>query len=356
MKHICFVLCFLIVLSSTLSACTPSVNSGEFSQSSQPPQTTEPPHTETTQQPTEPDTASTPPTEVNTEPLFQFDKYLISPEAREFLSEREYDLYRKMVDALLDHSGTVNNFASEEEFHKIWSLLLMEFVPSRAMIQSYRQSETPYIYKDGSATLQFIADKEICDSNYAAFEEIINKALSLIQEDDSDWQRIAKLYLFVTEHMDYGSSHTEYGVEPNQYNSIVYELGICGNYADYLNMLANQIGFETVRGTSLSSNTAVDMSHAWSVIRVDGDWYHFDACWMEWNYFALSTQERYDSLLLLNTTGIPCELSMFSQNRYTGELRIALPYCERGISEEFRAELYQSVIKEYTEALYEILP
>ena len=356
MKQICLILCILIMLLPMLSACAPSVSNGEIPQSSQPPQTAEPTHTETTQQPTEPDTASTPPTEVNTEPLFQFDKYLISPEAREFLSEREYDLYRKMVDALLDHSGTVNGFESEEEFHKIWSLLLMEFVPARGMITTYRSSETPYVYKSGTAVLEFIGDKETCDSNYAAFEEIINKALSLIQEDDSDWERIAKLYLFVTGHMNYGSPHTTYGVEPNQYNSIVYELGICGNYADYLNMLANQIGFETVRGTSLSSNTAVDISHAWSVIRVEGTWYHFDACWMEWNYFALSTQERYDSLLLLNTTGIPCELSMFSQNDYTGELRIALPHCEKGISDDFRAELYESVIKEYTEALYEILP
>lgn len=54
-------------------------------------------------------------------------------EARDFLSKREYALYRQMVDAILDHSGTVENLESEEEFHKIWSLLLAEFVPSRAM-------------------------------------------------------------------------------------------------------------------------------------------------------------------------------------------------------------------------------
>ena len=356
MKHMCSILCILIMLLSMLSACSPSVSNDDIPQSSQPPQTTEPSQTETTQPLSAPETEPTPPPEVNTEPLFQFDKYLVSPEARDFLSEREYALYRQMVDAILDHSGTVSGFESEEEFHKIWSLLLMEFVPARAMIQSYRQSETPYIYKDGSVTLQFVADKETCDSNYAAFEEIINKALSLIQADDSNWERIAKLYLFVTGHMNYGSPHTTYGVEPSQYNSIVYQLGICGNYADYLNMLANQIGFETIRGDSLGSNMAAGVEHAWSMIRVGGEWYHFDACWGAWKYFAFSTQERHDSLLALNTTGLPCELTIFSQNHYTGELRCELPHCETGISEEFRAELYESVIKEFTEGLYNDLP
>ena len=356
-KKICIaLLCYLLILCS-LYACTPTALelSAETTGTSSAEETTTP---ETKPIPTEtPTTVTDPPPTVPEEPLFQYDKYLLSAEAKNQLTDSEQVLYRKLVDAVMDHSGVVEGFDSNDQFHKIWSVLITEFVPVRWMIQTFRESESPFTYEDGTATLHFIGDKETCDHNYEAFAGIINEALALIKADDSEWERIAKLYLYVSDHMDYGNVNLVYGISPDQYNCIVYGLGICGNYADYLNMLASQIGFETIQGSSIGTDETGGADHAWSMILVDGQWYHFDACWqasntfdMSMQYFAFDTQYRYDTLARNNPSGVPCEVEMFNMDDYTYE-RTELPFCENRMPVQERNDLYASVINDYFEGI-----
>ena len=301
------------------------------------------------------------PPDNNEEPLFTYNVYQISPDARSYYSEREYALYCKAVDSILSHNGVVEGFESEDEFMKIWSFLLSEFVPVRSIIQTYAVSNEPFSYKNGTATLKFIADEATCKENYEVFEDRMNEALSLIKEDDNDWERIAKLYLYVSDHMVYGSCYTTYGVNADLHNAIMYKIGECAEYALYLNLLANQIGFETIVGRSLGKNGFEGADHAWSMIKVEGQWYHFDACWQapllkdNMDYFAFSTQDRYDSLANNNAWGYVGEPEMFNQHYYTNE-RTELPYCENGMNGDTRAQLYLPVIDEYLKGLANEIP
>ena len=287
----------------------------------------------------------------DTEPVFVYDKYMITADGRNYLSEREYELYKKMVDSILDHDGVVEGFESYDEFFKVWGFMLSEFVPARKMVKTYLNAEEPFTYNDGTATLLFVADKETCDNNYAVFENIMNEALSQIRESDTDWERLAKIYLYVSQGMTYGSPYETYGVYGDFYDCIIYKMGKCAEYAYFLNMLANQIGFETIDGRSLGKDGFTGADHAWSMIYVDGEWYHFDACWqassfsMEtMQYFALSTEDRYTSLANNSFFGEPGDLEMFNQDDYTHE-KGELPYCETGMSEEDRVSLYSTVVK-----------
>ncbi len=302
------------------------------------------------------------PPDNNEEPLFTYNKYMITADAREYYSDEDYALYCKMVDSILAHDGVMEGFESEEQFDRIWGFLLSEFVPARSIVHSYISSNEPYVYENGTATLSFVGDKETCDENYRVFEAIINEALSLIKEDDSDWERIAKLYLYVTEHMDYGNPYEVYGVKADLYNCIKYKLGMCASYTFYLNMLANQIGFETIDGTSLGKDGFENADHAWSMIRVEGQWYHFDACWEasllsheSMEYFAFSTEDRYYSLSHNSFSGEPGEVEMFRQHDYTYE-RSELPLCESGMDENERSRLYYAVIGEYINGVTNDIP
>lgn len=301
------------------------------------------------------------PPDNNEDPLFTYNVYQISPDARSYYSERDYALYCKTVDSILSHNGVVYGFASEDEFWRIWSLLASEFIPFRAMLQTYLDTNEPWVYDNGTVTLRFKTDKVTCDEIYATFENRMNEALSLIKEYDSDWERIAKLYLYVSDHMVYGSCYTTYGVKADLHNAIMYKIGECAEYAVYLNLLADQIGFETIVGRSLGKNGFEGADHAWSMIKVEGQWYHFDACWQApllknaMDYFAFSTQERYDSLANNNAWGYVGELEMFHQHNYTNE-RTELPYCETGMGSDTRAQLYLSVIDEYLKELADEIP
>lgn len=335
--------------SSQISICP---SSGYESQGSEPTQESSLPTTSTVPDP--------PP--ADSEPLFQYDPYMISSDAQSYYTEREYSLYCKMIDSILSYNGVVEGLASEDEAWKLWSFLLSEFVPVRSLIQTYADSSEPFLYENGTLTLKFKANEVTCEENYRSFEKIMNEALSLIQEDDSDWQRIAKLYLYVSEHMVYGSPYQTYGVHPDLYNCIIYKMGECSEYACYLNMLANQIGFETILACSLGKDGFEWADHAWSMICIEGKWYHFDACWQapllehdHLDYFAFNTQDRYDSLANNNAWGIVGEVEMFNQHYYTNE-RTELPYCQSGIDSDTRAQLYRSVIDEYLQGLENAIP
>lgn len=371
MKRILSLLLAALILLSVLMSCTAKQNGEQLVTTALQTESTNAQHTSQTESPEipkppqtdiEPPVTSNPP-QTDTEPLFQYDKYMIRADAWDHISEYEYSLYCKMIDSILAYDGVISGFASYEEFKKMWEFLVFEFTPVRGFIQTYLNSDEPFIYEDGTATLKFVADKETCLQQYAEFENIINEALSLIKEDDSDWQRIAKLYLYVSDHMTYGNVYELYGIQADNYNCIRYGIGWCGGYAYYLNMLAQQIGFETINGSSMGQDGFFYADHAWSMIRVEGQWYHFDACWQAprltheyMDYFAFNTKDRSNSLANNKPFGVmPGEVEMFQMHYYTTE-RSELPYCETGMSENDRVQLYYSVIEEYLNDLSKDIP
>lgn len=334
-------------------------SSDDFSDIEMPDQNTSP-SDETTQNNSSADAPELP--DNNEEPIFTYNVYWISADARSYYSERDYTLYCRTIDSILSHNGVVEGFASEDEFGRIWHLLGSEFIPFREILQTYNDTNEPFLYDNGTATLKFKGDRVACDEIYSAFENRMNEALSLIKEDDGEWERIAKLFLYVSEHMVYGDCYTTYGVNHDLYNAIKYKLGMCTEYAQYLNMLANQIGFETVLARSLGKDGFEGADHAWSMIRIGGQWYHFDACWQapllahdNMDYFAFSTQDRYESLASNNSWGIVGELEMFNQHYYSNK-RTELPRCESGISTNMRTQLYLSVIDDYLKDLANEIP
>ncbi len=372
MKRILAIALTLIMVIVALTGChsVPSDNSTQDSETSQNDDTTSigdqsqgtDPSQNTTSPDTEPSDDSTTSGTDNEEPLFKYDKYMVTADARDSMSDREYSLYCRVIDSILAHDGVVNGFESYEEYETVLRFLFSEFIPVRHIIQSYLQSNEPFLYENGTATFKFVGDKETCSENYAKFENIMNEALALIKEDDSDWERIAKLYLYVSDHMTYGNLYESYGVNADLYACILYKTGMCAEYAYYLNTLANQIGFETIDGRSLGKDGFEGADHCWSIICVDGQWYHFDACWQapllskeNMEYFAFSTQVRYDSLANNSPWGETGEVEMFNQHDYTYE-RSDLPFCENGMSENDRLQLYYAVIDEYSKDLSKDIP
>ncbi len=59
----------------------------------------------------------------------------------------------------------------------------------------------------------------------------------------------------------------------SEYAVLVNGTGICGSYALAYRALMNSAGMECIY---LSSE---EMSHAWNMVKIDGQWYHVDCCW-----------------------------------------------------------------------------
>ena len=294
------------------------------------------------------------------EPLFRYDRYRISADTREALTDREYDLYCKTVDSILAHDGVVKGFESYEEFEKVKNVLFREFIPLRHLIHTAYTADPYFSYENGTATLLFLADRETCDRRYALFENVMNEALSTIKKGDGDWERLAKLYLYAADHMTYGDPLPEaYWEEQPEvyrerlgddlYGHIVYRRGVCVEYARFLNLLAWQIGLDAKYAESSEGKPS---DHAWSLIRVEGEWYHFDPCWQHGSasfrrmtYFAMSTATRLSTLEYEQG-----KVKLHTVNDWTYQWE-ELPECGADMDGGERVILYDWVIDDYKKAM-----
>ena len=221
-----------------------------------------------------------------------YDPKIMDKKGEAYLGEL-LPLYRACVDAIVAYEPSVSGFKSFEDFEKVWQVLWIAFYPSPALlIQSFSDGETPYVFEGDTVTFHFKhSDKASHDEAYNAFADVINEGLALIDPDDGDWMRLARLFRYAHTSMDY---RTDFGT---MYEHITGHMGVCADYADYFALLARNAGFDAM--VCIETGFSIELGHAWTLIEVDGMWYHFDPCWGSVCEFGMSTQTRLDSLWTL---------------------------------------------------------
>ena len=127
------------------------------------------------------------PVEADYEMPLKYDPKIMDKKGEAYLGEL-LPLYHACIDAIVAYEPSVSGFASFEDFEKVWQVLWIAFYPAPALlIQSFSDSETPYVFEGDTVTFQFRnSDKESHDAAYNAFADVINEGLSLICPDDDD--------------------------------------------------------------------------------------------------------------------------------------------------------------------------
>lgn len=255
-----------------------------------PPQTTIPPETTLP-----PDTTASPqttkPTETELRPQrFHYDPYLVTAEAMASLGDN-YALYCDMVESVINYDGKISGFESEQHFIDMWGILLNEFTPAPKLVTTYKTSDNPYDYTAGTVQLRFELSREEHDQVLFDFEKKINDILSAVDYDDGEVEITAKLYHYVSYRVGYAMAYD------TLYDRIMNDVGICGDYASYLEILLNYAGIECL----LASGYGAGVDHSWVIAKLEGEYYHFDPTWQsgfpEWYWFAVDDDLRYDSLV-----------------------------------------------------------
>ncbi len=122
-------------------------------------------------------------------------------------------------------------------------------------------------------------------AQYAQMLETENRAKEIVagfgsQESELELEKL--IYQYIIDNMEYeivSGPMAAFG-----YYGIFDGVGVCGNYAEAFCLLACHAGLETY---VCSSET-----HAWNIVKIDGQYYHCDALWDEgeeiWIYFNRS--------------------------------------------------------------------
>ncbi|MBP5492183.1 MAG: DUF4214 domain-containing protein [Clostridiales bacterium] len=146
-------------------------------------------------------------------------------------------------------------------------------------LQSIRSDFPELFYVDyfsisGGSTVNSILIEYSCtESQRDTMMNSINaeaaKALSQIDSNMTDWQKVLVLHDWLADHITYGSRDHAYDI----YGAFVLGTCVCEGYAKAFTYLARRVGIQSYFASSAA------MSHAWNVVLVDGKYYNVDVTW-----------------------------------------------------------------------------
>lgn len=138
--------------------------------------------------------------------------------------------------------------------------------------------------------------KKIADF-YSKVEGILN---STVDPSMSKLQIALELYRYTATHVSYFTvDYTP--ADTSAYSAITRGVTICYGYADCFNYLLRQAGIEAELLRGYRAGDFAD--HGWSLVKLDGVWYHCDATWEcsgtggeGLTYFGMSDRTRFSTL------------------------------------------------------------
>lgn len=127
--------------------------------------------------------------------------------------------------------------------------------------------------------------------------QINSIAREVVAGCSSDYDKALALHDWLVENTAYDNSYTHYGSE----GVLFHGLGVCNAYTLTYSRLLSAVGIsnKTVTGTATDRNTGTTGSHAWTLVLIDGLWWHVDTTWDDpipdgrerHTYFALTDSQ-----------------------------------------------------------------
>ena len=135
-------------------------------------------------------------------------------------------------------------------------------------------------------------------------ESVVDSIVDQADDFDNDFDKVLFVNDWIVGNLDYDfESYTypdkmdeeDYAFVNTIYGALVERRTLCGGYAYTFSYILNRLGVETVYVTG----TALGELHAWNVVRIGDEFYHFDVTWSDdngsgssrYSYFALDDEE-----------------------------------------------------------------
>lgn len=249
------------------------------------------------------------------DPRFEWDPYLLyenlSSDAELYASARIF------IDAVLGYKESAV-IANPDHRSAICENIFFNF--PLAAIVDYRNDE-----QSGSIKIEYHFSKEEHESKVKAFAARVEEILSLcVREEYNDIQNALELYRYVAINVNYFSvDYTEKQI--SAYSALMHDTTVCYGYADAFNYLLRQIGIKAWLLEGRVSYTDKDDEHGWSLVLLEGEYYHCDPTWEHsstkgsgLHWFGMSDARRFAARTVSYEKGV-----------YIGKGELALRY-EKG--------------------------
>lgn len=248
--------------------------------------------------------------------------------AYETLSETEKQSYDEILSAILNHQEKI----------------ALSHADLSGMRRAYTAVCADYgglFWVDGYVFTQYMKGEELVGLDFSPnytmeeeerrivqqqIDEVVDQWLGGISINDTDYDKVKYIYEML-------STNTEYakGAENSQ-NIISVFLNrrtVCQGYACAVQYLMRQLGMECV----IVSGTALGDSHAWNLLKMDGDYYYMDVTWGKGKYTGEDGAEHFfvDYKYMAMTT-------VEMQLNHTPDFEMPLPECTAVRDNYYRKE------------------
>lgn len=228
----------------------------------------------------------------------------------------------RLARAILDYAPSAMLSADVAEI--LCHNFAFEFPPA-ALVDLHASGDT--------VEITYVYPKERHQQLVQAFEEQVNRGLSLVTRGDGELKRAILLYNYVVEHVSYfATDYTDR--EITAFSALVQGETICYGFADAFGYLLRQTGMEAHlwRGGTYTFHGFSE--HGWCYAKIDGAYYHFDPTWdyssaqnsgqNQYIYFGLSDARRFKSLSKECVSGFGALETVCDPTKAIGSLEIEM--------------------------------
>lgn len=207
---------------------------------------------------------------------------------------------------------TAYNISVEDMWTEIYHVLnnhqdLFYVTVTSAYLDSYTGRVAGYI-------LTYIGTKDTIEAEKARFQAEVDKAVSYVDNTMSQYEKALAIHDYIILNCEYDEENFEADTVPGEshsaYGALVKKIAVCDGYAKaYQYIMSQKLGIPCLVVTSDT------MGHAWSLIKIDGSWYHADLTWDDPVYDCIG--RVYHSFFLLNDS----EMSDFEHEHYDWKVK-----------------------------------
>lgn len=130
---------------------------------------------------------------------------------------------------------------------------------------------------------QTVSSKEEMEKHEKIHKKIMSIANSIVNEDDSDFEKVKNIYDFLINHTEY--RYSKEGIyEQALFNKYYMD---CAGYTEFMNLALNSVGIECI---SVQDHTHC---HVWNIVKIDDKYYHLDATYSDTSSWYDTSKYRY---------------------------------------------------------------
>ncbi len=147
------------------------------------------------------------------------------------------------------------------------------------IIEAFRSGDSSGLSEPEAKTLA--AAQELIESCTGDDMSAVDKELAIHDE-------LARQIYYDYENLNPMHEHTEHSAD--SYGALVEHQAICTGYAESFSLLMNLIGIDSM---VVNAHSSTGEEHAWSLLRLDGEWYACDMTWDDNHHTDLSVRHRF---------------------------------------------------------------